>query len=296
MDLNTGRTRPMRDEKPALSSATAGWDGFLLEESGPVELEANDICRLNHDVVLHLGAPVSLEWRSNGTSLSKSIPPGQISILPARVPFSVRVRTRGAAVVVSLEENFLLCAIAEIVGVQPINLLWVHGTDDPLIRELILALRSEAQAGGAAGKLYAESVATMLAVHLARQYSAEPLQVREYRSGLTKFQLRRVIDFVDAHLADDISLRTLAGLAGLSPFHFARMFKQSTGMAPHQYLIRSRVARARKLLLIRNATIADVAAQVGFCDQSHLAAHFKRVYGLTPMALVQRTGQRKNTL
>ena len=288
VDLNTGRTRPLKEQKPLLSSASAGWKGFLLEEVRSIEVECNEVCGIYHIVWLNLDAPFVLNWQADGRSASQTITPGQIGVGPANVPFSIHYRTEGSVVRVGLEKNFLFSATAELGGWDPIVPLWCQGVDDPLMRELVLALRAEAQNPGAQGALYAESLAATLAMHLARHYSGHQLKVRDYRGGLTKFQLRRVIDFVHEHLAENISLPALAGITGLSPFHFARMFKQSTGLAPHQYLLRSRVLRAKELLLIRIADIADVAAQVGFCDQSHLAAHFKRICGLTPSAFVKR--------
>ncbi len=288
VDLNTGRTRPIQEEKPLLSSAPAGWNGFLLEEVRAVEIKCEEVCGTYHMVGINLDAPFVLEWQGDGRSISKTILPGQLGIGPAQLPFSVHYRTEGSVVRVGLEPSFLCSATAEATGLESIVPIWCHGIDDPLLRELVLGLRAEARNAGREGVLYAESLATTLAMHLVRKYSPQRPQVRDYRGGLTKFQLRRVMDFVQEHLAENTSLKTLAAITALSPFHFARMFKQSAGVAPHQYLIRSRVRRAKELLLIRNADIADVAARVGFCDQSHLAVHFKRLTGLTPSAFVQR--------
>ena len=193
---------------------------------------------------------------------------------------------------VAMEPKFLLSATAELDGLEPQELPCSLGMDDSFLRELILSLRAESQNGRPGDGLYAEAVMNTLALHVVRKFSAQRPRVRDYRDyrgGLTKFQLRRVMDFVEEHLAENISLKALANVAGLSVFHFARMFKQSTGMSPHKYVIRSRVMRAKELLLVRKADIADVAAQVGFCDQSHLASHFRRICGLTPSLFFERS-------
>jgi len=294
VDLNTGRTRPVREEKPFLSSALAGWNGFLLEEVRAVEIKCEEVSGTHHVVWLNLDSPFVLDWQGDGRSISKTILPGQTGIGPAHLPFSMHYRTEGSVVRVGLEENFFASATAEVSGLESVVLVWAHGIDDPLIRELVLGLRSEARNAGREGILYAESLAAALAMHLAYKHASQPPKVQDYRGGLTKFQLRKVMEYVREHLSENTSLKVLAEIAGLSPFHFARMFKQSTGMAPHQYLIRSRVRRAKELLLIRNADIADVAARVGFCDQSHLAVHFKRVTGLTPSGFAQRMLPRKS--
>jgi len=93
--------------------------------------------------------------------------------------------------------------------------------------------------------------------------------------------VQAVRDFLDAHYADNVSLATLAAQVNLSPFHLLRVFKQETGLSPHTYLTQTRIWRARKLLLA-GFPIADVAAQTGFADQSHLTRRFKRVVGVTP--------------
>lgn len=88
------------------------------------------------------------------------------------------------------------------------------------------------------------------------------------------------------HLDQDISLEVLAQTVNVSPSHLRRLFKQATGMAPHQYLIHLRVNRAKELLLTRGFSVNEVAAEVGFADQSHLHRHFKRIFGVTPKAVL----------
>jgi AraC family transcriptional regulator len=96
-------------------------------------------------------------------------------------------------------------------------------------------------------------------------------------------RLRAVVEYIRAHLDARLTLGHLAGVARLSPCHFARLFKNSTGLPPHQYVIARRVERAKDLLRGEGRLpLAEVAAEVGFCSQSHLTRHFKRLVGVTP--------------
>jgi AraC-like DNA-binding protein len=94
--------------------------------------------------------------------------------------------------------------------------------------------------------------------------------------------MRRVRDYIDAHLGDSIELVELSEIAGLSIFHFARQFKYSEGMTPHHYLVSRRVERAKELLAGTNLSLSQVAFAAGFSDQSHLTRHFGQIVGITP--------------
>ncbi len=94
--------------------------------------------------------------------------------------------------------------------------------------------------------------------------------------------MRRVHEYIEAHLNDTVELLELAAIAGLSIFHFARQFKQSAGVTPHYYLIRSRIERARELLAGTDLSLSEIAFATGFSDQSHLTRHFRQMIGMTP--------------
>lgn len=94
--------------------------------------------------------------------------------------------------------------------------------------------------------------------------------------------LRRVREYIEAHLQENVSLQALAGIAGKSTYHFARAFKQSEGLPPHEFLVRCRLRRAQELLAGTNLPLAEVALACGFADQSHFAHRFRRQVGLTP--------------
>ena len=100
--------------------------------------------------------------------------------------------------------------------------------------------------------------------------------------GLSPSAMRRVREYVEVHLGENIDLLMLAGVAGLSMHHFARQFKQSAGVTPHIYLTQKRVERAQEMLVRANLSLAEIAFAVGFFDQGHLGRHFRHMLGTTP--------------
>jgi AraC family transcriptional regulator len=101
---------------------------------------------------------------------------------------------------------------------------------------------------------------------------------------LSERRLRRVVDFIETNLDRDPSLAELAAVSGLSPVYFARQFRRSTGLAPHQYLLRARIERAKRLLSLGELPIAGIALDCGFCHQEHLTRAFRKFCGTTPAA------------
>jgi AraC-like DNA-binding protein len=104
----------------------------------------------------------------------------------------------------------------------------------------------------------------------------------QFRGGLPPGVLRRVLEYIETHLEKNVSLEVLAGIAGSSISHFARAFKQSEGVAPHDYLMRRRVHRALELLAETDLPLSAIAYALGFSDQSHFARRFRQHFGVTP--------------
>lgn len=155
---------------------------------------------------------------------------------------------------------------------------------DPQIEHLGMNLLAELTNEGLGGRLYVDSLANILAVHLLRNYSTLVPHTRTYDGGLPEHQLKRVTDYIHDHLEQEIRLSDLAAQLDVSQYHFSRCFKQSMGMSPHQYLIQQRVERAKQLLDVSELSIADVALQCGFSSQSHLGQWFRKLSGVTPKA------------
>jgi len=137
-----------------------------------------------------------------------------------------------------------------------------------------------------ASNLYADSLANLLAVQLLREYSSHKMPPeRRYVNGLTNKKLKHVLDLIENDLSEDLPLKVLAHAAGLSEYYFLRMFKQSTGYTPHQYVINQRVERAKELLQKTDMSITEIAYLLGFSTPAHFTHHFRRKTGVTPSAI-----------
>lgn len=132
------------------------------------------------------------------------------------------------------------------------------------------------------GRLYAESLTQVLAIHLLHNYSTFTHPIPSQDNRLTYKQLQQAIDYIHTHLDWDLSLTELASVINITPTYFASLFKCSMGISPHQYVIQQRVEKAKLMLKKTDLAIADIALQVGFSSQSHLTQQFKRLTGMTP--------------
>jgi AraC family transcriptional regulator len=153
--------------------------------------------------------------------------------------------------------------------------------DDESIWQTVLKLKAQIGSPQAGDRLYAEALGAVLAQEIIRLDDGAP-GLRPVRGGLAAWQQRRVVEFIEEHLADDVPLATLASLAQLSTYHFARAFKRSFGVPPHRYRVMRRVERARTLLANPRTSVVDVALEVGFSGASAFAATFRRMTGQTP--------------
>ena len=153
---------------------------------------------------------------------------------------------------------------------------------DARLRALVEAVNAERIAGLPSGRLFLDSVEQALAVALVNGYAVRHRSVQTHRGGLGSSRLRRIKEFVDAKMEDELTLREMAQSVELSRAHFARMFRKSTGETPHQFVLRQRVERAKAMLRAPDGRILDVAVACGFKTQQHFARIFRSVCGVSP--------------
>ena len=161
---------------------------------------------------------------------------------------------------------------------------------DPLIFNVMSALREEAEIGGLGGRLFSETAANLLALHLIRHYSSVGSKCQSYdRQQIANGHLEHTFEFIEANLGSDLTLDALANIAGLPVSSFVRWFRRSTRMSPHKYLMHRRIDRSRQLLSLSNLSIAEIAYQLGFSSQSHFSTVFRACVGESPARFRQQS-------
>ena len=240
----------------------------------------------HHRLVLFSRPPEELDLRYEGVQRVPAPPPaGAISLLPAGSPALWRWSGCFDWLHIFLEPGLVARVAAEAFDLDPARLTVppLDGLDLPHLRAAMWAVDAELTAGGAGGRLAAESLANVLAVHLIRHILAPRRPARGRDGALPRGRLRAVVEYIEEHLDASPTLEQMAAVARLSPYHFARQFKAATGLPPHQYVIARRVERAKQLLQGGgDFSLAEVAARAGFSDQSVFSHHFKRLVGVTP--------------
>ncbi|MBW4580513.1 MAG: AraC family transcriptional regulator [Tildeniella nuda ZEHNDER 1965/U140] len=265
----------------------AKWHGFRLERHRIFDHAVTpEICFPTHIIGFLLSGNYKKDIFDTGTrrrTITHNC--GDALLYPFGLPHIGHSFSQADFLVLYLEPKFVERAARDISAGERIEIIPQPNFEDELVANVAKHLLSEVESGGATGTLYAESLMTALAARLVKQYSNSRVLPCNYKGGLSRVRLHLILEFISEHLAEDLSLEQLAALCCLSQYHFCRLFKQSTGASPHQYLIRQRVERAKQLLLQSQLSIAEVAQTVGFNEQSQLTRHLKRATGLTPMQL-----------
>lgn len=268
--------------RPLLSSHDAKWENLYLEYHLQPEYESPEHYASHYTLAIRLRSQLRLERWLGDCHKSEICMPGDVAVIPPHTTHKVFSSQESEFIALSLNSEFVSTIAGDSVNQDIVEIIPHFSKPDPLIYQIGLALKTALQSDGSASRLYAESMATALSAHLLQNYSASKHKLREYQGGLPKYKLQRVIEFIIDNLADNLLLGIMAQEVGISQYHFSRLFKQSTGLSPYQYVMHCRIERAKILLLQNQLKISEIASQVGFADQSQFTRHFKRVLGVTP--------------
>jgi AraC family transcriptional regulator len=276
----------------ALSSVGTNWNDIVVEQHDFSSIELADVMFKRHVVAINIGHSTTWEFKKE-EPFRRFKARGPISFFPSHQPISGRLNVEEGLFV-----NVLFLALNPVfvsrvaVGLEldsdRIELIEQRRITDPTLHHIAQALLAGVQTGAALDRMYGEGLSTALAVHLLREYGAAVLEPKRQYGRLPREKLVRAVEYIQDQLDTDLSVAGIAQAVGMSPHHFTRVFKESTGQSPYQYVVDARVRKANELLTTGNFTISEVARHVGFADQSHLTRHFKRVFGLPPKRLLSR--------
>lgn len=244
---------------------------------------------LSHLLVVHTGTSTNLSWSADGFTRRERFHRGQSLINPAGWASRPRWEDDVELMLVALDPAWLE-RLADEGGFRgTLEITPDFHRNDPFLAMMVERLVLEYEQSGPVDHLYTQSLVQAVAAHVIKVAASRKDGLGPGPSGLPQRRLAHVTDYIHANLAERISLDDLARVADISPSHFTRVFRVSTGQSPHQYVLGQRLERARTALLTTNATIAHIADACGFADQSHLTRTMRRHLGLTPSAL--RTGR-----
>ena len=240
-----------------------------------------------HLITVYMGAPSRQQSLLSGRNYNILQTAGNVAVISAATALkSWYDEAEQDDVYLHLEPDFVrTVALGADLNPDKIEIVTTLDSRSPIIETTARMAFDELQRGGdaTATNLYADSLANLLAIQLLREYSSEKLPpAKQYVNGLTNKKLALILDLIESDLAEDLSLKVLAHAAGLSEYHFLRMFKQSTGLTPHQYVISQRIERAKELLQKTQMTITEIAYLLGFSTPAHFTHHFRRKTGITP--------------
>jgi AraC family transcriptional regulator len=274
--------------RPALSSAGAPWEGVEVEVfdfSQPTCLRPVSFSKL---FISTLRAGRARLWTEHERNL-REIAPGNTGIHPAGMPFGGSNPEPSAWITVYLKQSLVKQVGEEFLDPARIEIVHTVVPQDAQFEWLSLALEHEIKGQYRSGRLFGESLATALAAHVLSRYTTKRLTIPEYRGGMSRYLLQRTIDYIRNHLGTDLRLSELAENVGMSHWHFCRSFRQSTGMSPHQYVLRQRIEEAKRKLVRRDADLSEIAAELGFNNHSHFTSTFKKIAGCTPRQFRSRS-------
>jgi AraC family transcriptional regulator len=275
-----------RDLVPLLpepvQAAEQPWPGVVLERHSvkPMEIpehEHGDLC-----LHLQLSGDSDFEWWTEGKNRVETTAPGSMIVLPAGTRDRLRWAGPSERLLLSLRSSEIARLAEETTGSPEVNFSPQWSATDSGLRNLLMEMGRQVQDGWPLGSLYANLLSLDLQHHLLRKYAGGGYKSPVIKGGLPRPQLRRAMEFMNERLTTDLHLDEIAEELEISPFHFARAFRGSTGQTPHQYLLDRRMDEAKALLKHSMEPVGEIAVRCGFNSPVNFTRAFRERVGCTP--------------
>ncbi|MDC0667811.1 helix-turn-helix transcriptional regulator [Nannocystis radixulma] len=290
VDRKTGREYATAAASAVLhASARIPWRSPLVLELHRIPpYEHQEHVVVGHQLMVNLGGPVRFGWQEDDRRREAMFATGALCIQSegdANAPFWRDEMTFATA---SIPPTMVEALLSDRAPSPAATFIKRHCVADrsaeASVRSLVAELSSPTE------PLRAEMLCHAFVLHLLGVHGQAPRRKQlAPRGKLGPAQLRGAVELAHERLACDLTLEAMAKVAGYSPFHFARLFKATTGLAPHQFVLQLRLERAARLLRGRDPKLGDIALATGFYDQAHFTTVFRKAFGVTPAAFAART-------
>jgi AraC family transcriptional regulator len=232
-----------------------------------------------HAIMFTIGAPVSYSWRSpSGWEKCISAKGSVVRLLSYEQREEIQWNNEHYVLNITLEPAF----IDQLLETENFKFKEEHNVQDPFLKNIALKLHQAIEASATTEKMYLESIVMSCSIHLATQYGADRKKVFAPKGKLSSRQLDEVIDYTHSFIHSNISLTDLASTAHLSPYHFARLFRQTMGISPYQFVLQLKIEYAKRLIQNQGGSLSEIAYALNFTDQAHFSNVFKKITGVSP--------------
>lgn len=273
---------------PGKDDVVVGEEDFSIEEHhlapGEIDRKPTPSCVL----CLTTGTSFKLLQQRAGEQHEAQSNPGDIAIIPANTPNYCCWTETANVLTLEISDAFVVQTARQLESKRfnSFEVISKFDVRDTQIWNLALLLQLETTENGCGIQLYRDSLVTALTISLLENHTNRTLS-HPNGMAMSQSKMKQIIDYIHEHLTDDLSLKQLSSLVGISPNYFSSIFKQALGISPHKYIIKCRVEKAKQLLLNHHElTVAEIATLTGFADQSHLSRHMRRLLGVCPKEII----------
>jgi AraC family transcriptional regulator len=247
-----------------------------VQSHGPMELQQNNVTC--DRLVINISEPKFVEFKRRGVWERRKYDTGDCGIVPYGQENIIRWFENTKFIIIQIEPKF----IQRFLQITDFSLAEHRGITDRVIYDFAMEMKQEMEQGQQQAEMYIQSLAICLSVHLGTKYQASGKSLYAPKGKLSSLQLKQLLEYCNVFLHDDFGINDLAELVHLSPFHFTRLFKNTVGVAPYQFILRMKIDRAKQLMKKGKSPLSQIAYELGFADQAHLSNAFRKVVGISP--------------
>jgi AraC family transcriptional regulator len=289
--VSNSSVMPPAPAPPVLASEPSVWKGLRLEVHDVPKGELPERISFDrHLLILSYGSdPFRKYWRECGRERSVLVRPGDTALVSHQEIVAHRWDSPCRLIAAGIDDSSLNEILAEELADRATE-LWMPAISDGVLKRMLIHLKDELAIGCPSGRLYGESILVAMVGYTIPRYGSVRPVLKEYRRGLSTPRLRRVLEYIDGYLGTNLGVAELASVAGLSPYHFGKLFRASMGRSVHQYVLDCRIDRARDLLAGRATDLRAVGALVGLPNASHFSTVFRRRTGVSPSSYTKLLG------